>query len=404
MWSAQVVLNSNIDSQLSKAGIEYASLYLTATGLDKCICDATQTVRDYFEQTNYHFYSEQKQGTENKIVHPAIYVGSDGALKTDVRLYRPNTKKGDPRIWFGGIKKNLRQDDILVLTIFEGVLYVFNASQRDLIKDLNDQNSLLRSISAEELAISDDANLLMSSLRDIYQMGFVKSLRKGDTGVGYTLEELLGIKANSSKEPDIFGIELKAGRLIRGKSRPKSQLFSKTPDWQNSPKSAWASITSYGYPRGQSEVDSPYSNYCLRCTIDSSRENTQGLILEVRADDACLWARHLPTEEDVFLWGMHQLKDQLSKKHRETFWVGADVKKTDNGHEEFRYSTVLHTRKPSLTAFERLLGDGGISVDLTMKVKNAGNKTVRDHGYLFKVKTPRFTELFPIIQDVSLSQ
>jgi hypothetical protein len=397
------MLNTDIDPHLSKAGIDYATLHLTATGLKKSICDATRPIREYFEQTGYHFYSKQNQGSENKVVRPALYLGSDEAINIDVRLYRPNTKNGDPRIWFGGIKKHIRPNDILVLTIFEGVLHVFNATQRDLAKDLNDQDSLLRYISVKELTISDDANLLMSSLRDINKMGFVRSLRKGDTGVGYTLEELLGIKANSSKDPDIFGIELKAGRLVRGKSRPKSTLFSKTPDWENSPCNAWTSITSYGYPRGESIPNSPYSNYRLSCTIDSSSQNTQGLILEVRSDDAALWARHLTKNEDVFLWGMHQLKDQLSKKHKETFWVGAEAKKTEGGQEEFRYSTVLHTRKPSLTAFERLLTDGGISVDLTMKVKNTKNQSVRDHGYLFKIKTPRFTELFPIIQDVSLS-
>ena len=45
-------------------------------------------------------------------------------------------------------------------------------------------------------------------------MGFVKTMRRGPTGVGYTLEALLGIGENNISSPDIEDIEVKAHRLL----------------------------------------------------------------------------------------------------------------------------------------------------------------------------------------------
>ncbi len=47
---------------------------------------------------------------------------------------------------------------------------------------------------------------------EIRDMGFVQSLRKGSTGVGYTFEELLGIEENNIALPDIENVEIKTHR------------------------------------------------------------------------------------------------------------------------------------------------------------------------------------------------
>ena len=51
-----------------------------------------------------------------------------------------------------------------------------------------------------------------SKFYELKEKGFVPSLRKGPTGIGYTLEEELGIEENNFALPDIEGIELKAHR------------------------------------------------------------------------------------------------------------------------------------------------------------------------------------------------
>ena len=54
---------------------------------------------------------------------------------------------------------------------------------------------------------------LKRKLKSIKALGFVKTHRKGDTGIGKTLEDLLGIKENNIPLPDIGEVaELKAYR------------------------------------------------------------------------------------------------------------------------------------------------------------------------------------------------
>jgi len=48
--------------------------------------------------------------------------------------------------------------------------------------------------------------------REIREKGFIPSLRNGPTGIGYTLETILGINENNDALPDIEGAELKAHR------------------------------------------------------------------------------------------------------------------------------------------------------------------------------------------------
>ena len=49
-------------------------------------------------------------------------------------------------------------------------------------------------------------------LSSIKQMGYVRTMRRGPTGIGYTLESLLEIEENNISAPDLGTFELKAQR------------------------------------------------------------------------------------------------------------------------------------------------------------------------------------------------
>jgi hypothetical protein len=66
----------------------------------------------------------------------------------------------------------------------------------------------------------------LNRIREIKQLGYVKSHRKGDTGIGKTLEDLLGITENNIACPDFSIYELKSGRKD---STSMLTLFTKTP-------------------------------------------------------------------------------------------------------------------------------------------------------------------------------
>ncbi len=53
---------------------------------------------------------------------------------------------------------------------------------------------------------------IVTRLSEVKELGFVKTKRRGSTGVGYTLETLLGIAENNIYLPDLGIFELKARR------------------------------------------------------------------------------------------------------------------------------------------------------------------------------------------------
>ena len=58
-----------------------------------------------------------------------------------------------------------------------------------------------------------DITELKEKLSDINRRGYIVSLRKGNTGIGYTLETLLGVVENNLRSPDLGTIELKETSL-----------------------------------------------------------------------------------------------------------------------------------------------------------------------------------------------
>ncbi|MGC8673421.1 MAG: MvaI/BcnI family restriction endonuclease [Thermoplasmata archaeon] len=84
-------------------------------------------------------------------------------------------------------------------------------------------------------------NELVERLKDISNEWY-PSHRKGDTGIGKTLEDLLGIKENNLPGPNGELVELKS---IRKNSTSMITLFTRSP----SPKGSIRKLLyDYGYP------------------------------------------------------------------------------------------------------------------------------------------------------------
>ena len=62
--------------------------------------DATAPVRQLLYDAQIHDYELQGQGPANKVMVPAYFVNYSSVTESAASLYRPLTKKGDPRIWF----------------------------------------------------------------------------------------------------------------------------------------------------------------------------------------------------------------------------------------------------------------------------------------------------------------
>jgi hypothetical protein len=373
---------------LSKNSISFALLEPTETALKKGIIDATGSVRKYLKECGIHDYENQGQGAKaNGINVEANIYSATNVIKTSASLYRPKAKGkgGDPRIWFSGLPQNASPKDILVLICFDNGIQILNLTQLPLNEVINSQsknpiNELIAEISAHENKVSIE---LLNKLRAIASHGFVKSEVNSDTGIGRTLESLLGIEMNSSKSPDYKGIELKSFRNSRS---TRKGLFAKTPDWELSKfKSRVEILDNFGYwEKGI---------FRLYNTIRATGRNAQGLILKVDYEnDWLLENSDKPKIGDFLVWQIDSLRNALKEKHKETFWISAESKVIDND-EHFLFKMVEHTKNPMVDKFEMLLEIGAITLDYPIKRMPSGE--VKDKGCNFKLKASCLDLLFP---------
>ena len=385
--------NTSVDEALklfNGAGVPTGLLVPTATGYKKSIMDATLSVRDFLKETGIHEYSTQKQGSKKYV--PANFVMPDNCIKSTASLYRPVTKKGDPRIWFSKLTKYCNPTDLLAIVAYAGELFVFNMSDKDVVQAFCVPGSYPNEILGKcAEVISPVANELLGRLKRIHRDGFVPGIKRGDTNVGMTLENLLGIKPNADKAPDYKGIELKTSRRL-GKTvekiskTKKVTLFTNVPDWDRSKFQAGDILRTFGY------LDSK-SRLALHCTV-SNRPNAQGLYLDARNEmDLINKAKSPKYDGDVVVWALDTLKQRLLEKHHETFWVQASSELHD-GKEFFRYDVVRHTRKPNAANLASMFDAGIITLDYGMYLKPSGK--VRDHGYLFRTTGDKFAHIFPL--------
>lgn len=377
-------------SLFRRFGVGVALIVPTETGLKKSIIDATENVRSHFRDTDFHDYISQAQGVSAKVLKDAYLIDGAELLKTKISLYRPTTKSGDPRLWVYGLNKYAKPRNLIAIFATRREAFVINCSKVSNRSELADSNSKVAEILSRNVLYETNASdHLLEMIKMVSQKGFITSLREGPTGVGMTLETHLGISANSSREPDYRGIEIKAKRL-GGKSKTRSTLFSQVPNWELSPiGSAWNLLSTYGYHRN--------GRLRLNHQIDATKPNSLGFVLQVDSKLGWLKQNYFEKssgkEKHIATWLMSRLHDRLEKKHPETFWVGADCKRDSNGKEQFHYVEINHTKKPMLSNFDILLEAGVISVDYLMSERSNG--VVRDHGYLFKMHQEDFNLLFP---------
>lgn len=377
---------------LTENSVELTLIEPTETGLIKSIMDATGSVRSYLKEKNVHDFESQRQGQESKVLANAVLLGTNTTIISVASLYRPNTKKGDPRIWFKGLGSYAEANDILGIIEFKKVLYVLNITQLDLelLLNTNVANPIKEFVNEIKQVSNEVAEELLFKLRAISAKGFVPALLQADTSIGRTLEKLLGIEMNSSRTPDYKGIELKSARENKG---TRKGLFAKTPNWELSKfKNRNEILDAFGYwEKGV---------FRLYNTIRATGRNKQGLILRTDYEKDFLFENSDRKEIGDFLtWELSVLRNALAEKHKETFWVKAQSK-IENEEEYFLFKSVEHTKSPLLNQFGLLIDLGHITLDYP--IKRLANGSVIDKGCNFKLKPTALSMLFPPSQSYNL--
>lgn len=371
---------------IANLGVKYTTFQTYRTSLDKGYFDAIAPIRAYFIEEGIHDYSLQGQGTINKEYRDAFLLNETLMIPAKASLYRPKTKKGDPRLWFSCLHKYTNPDDIFALFHAGATLYIINVTQTDINKCLqsigsNPVKEILSDLQRQGMEVVQE---LLSKFQQLYDDGhWYQSEVSGDTGIGRAVETLLGIPMNSDPNPDYKGIELKSKRLQRTAS--KNGLFSQVPDWEHSKfKSGKDIAMQYGYERNGIKT--------LQITVQAKRPNAQSLVLDITKSDEVLEMLEKCdniVKEHIVEWQLLKLHERLRTKHKETFWISVDNEFHD-GKEYFKYSYIEHTRNPNVAEFDNLIMQQFVSLELLLNRPSGRGDT-----WNFKIKDKAMPILFP---------
>jgi len=239
-------------------------------------------------------------------------------------------------------------------------------------------------------------------IKDIEQLGYVLSHRKGDTGIGKTLEDLLGITENNIAGPDFATYELKTGR--KG-SVSMLTLFTKAPEPRGANKKL---LEVFGYvqrkvPRehkqltltgeGVDESKIPIEEKELHVTVDAIKPNSVGLKLEIKNDRL-----YIGNDQDVeAYYDNDTLKKVFERKYHKLIYVLADHKK-EKGIECFWYNEAYLLDGFSFKRFSELVSEGKLKVDI--RIGHYPDGRLHDHGTGFRILPRYLPQCFETIRQI----
>ena len=213
---------------------------------------------------------------------------------------------------------------------------------------------------------------LIKRLREIKERGYIKTHRTGNTGVGKTLEDLLGITENNIPGPNAAMIELKSERK---NTSSMLTLFTKSP---LPPKANAVLLERFGYKsaRGNERKE-------LHTTVNAKEFNTlkgtPGFKIDIQKDRINLITAE---KEVVGYWDKETLKNSFERKLPKLLYVKADAKGT-GANETFHFNEAWLLSGFDFENFIHLLKEGVIFVDIRIGQYQDGRP--HDHGTGFRV-------------------
>jgi len=221
---------------------------------------------------------------------------------------------------------------------------------------------------------------LKEQLEKIKLMGFVKTHRAHDTGVGKTLEDLLNIKENNLRLPDVGDVELKAKRIDSGSMLT---IATKSPE-----------------PRGVNRVLFEKCKYLdkekqfnLHSTVCGSRKNPQ--LFQIVFENNHLVLKNKYGIEAY--WPISIFDDVLKAKSNKILLAFAKTegeRKTKN--EKFHYTEVYLLSNLNIRKFKSAIEDDKLKIDIRIGVYRSGKDKGKyhDHGTAFRINKKDFLHLF----------
>lgn len=249
----------------------------------------------------------------------------------------------------------------------------------------------------------DNFNILRQKFEQIKKKGWIKSCRRGYTGIGYTFEKLIGKKEDALCSPDYNGIEIKTHRK---NSNSYVTLFNYNP------------VGDCSY-----ELRRLFNNYSY---VHTKNKNIRALNAEIYCnyikDVGINYKFSLEVadgEQKIYLlvfdrlgflvekkayWTFETLKEKLYKKMKYLAYIEADSKYI-NGFEYFKYNNINFYVLKDFDTFIDLIKNAKIKVSFLVSGLLGNDETINSHGTSFSIKKENLHLLFnPISHATGVEQ
>lgn len=221
---------------------------------------------------------------------------------------------------------------------------------------------------------------LKEDLKKIKAKGFIKTHRAHDTGIGKTLEDLLGIKENNLRLPDVGDVELKAKRIDSGSMLT---IATKSPE----PKGVNRILfEKYKYLDKEKQ-------YNLHSTVYGSRKNRQSLKMAFENDKLVLQNK----SKIQIYWPVSIFDDVLKAKSNKILLAFAETKgERKTKDEKFHYIEAYLLSDLNINKFKKAVETDKLKIDIRIGVYRSGKNKGKyhDHGTGFRINKRDFLHLF----------
>lgn len=220
----------------------------------------------------------------------------------------------------------------------------------------------------------------------ICDMGWIHTHRPGPTGIGKTLEDLLGIEENNIDGPDFGDYELKSCRI---NSNSMLTMFTRSPQ---PARSNTKLRLKYGYSSNAYDNDEKVLHSTLSADRFTPIANT-GNELKIHCDDERISIESQNGIEDIY-WTRDALRKAFEKKYKNKFIYAKAESRGSGANEEFRFIESYEVSGFDYNAMIALLEKGKIYVDL--RIGQYPDGRTHDHGTGFRIKESDHSLLFKV--------
>ncbi len=241
----------------------------------------------------------------------------------------------------------------------------------------------------------NDKEKIIEAFYKVRALGWVRSHRSNNTGIGKTFEDCIGVVENNLNKPDLFGFEIKSHRT---ESSSYVTLFTKSPSFPRVEANAYLK-DKFGAYYPNSEMKKLHTS--MFATMFNTYEGKYSFRLI-----------HQPSDERIYI-GVYTLGggelldktvyytyDDINKTLRDKlhnlFYVRAQRRHNNDGTESFFFDSAEIYTDPSLWRFLELIDNGEIMYDIRMGAYRSGKNCgkTHDHGSGFRILEENIKKLY----------